>query len=114
MGGDVLVIASTVGLFSAYGGYASWDNQQRGLNHSWTTERRDYWQSRERANGKSPNGEILHHPHGRHGANVRIYYPVSLAEHRAIHDQLGYGNRQGGFYQYREWLNFWRELFTGF
>ena len=57
---------------------------------------------------------VLHHPYGRHGANIRFYYPVTVEEHKRIHHELGYGRGQGGFYQYREWINWWKELISHF
>jgi len=57
---------------------------------------------------------VLHHPYGRHGANIRYYYPVTVEEHKAIHRELGYGRGQGGFYQYREWINWWKWIVSIF
>ena len=43
-------------------------------------------------------------------ANNKYYYPVTVEEHKLIHQQLGYGRGQGGFWQYREWINWWNTI----
>lgn len=109
MGDDVFFATITSGFTSGIGGYASYNDQLKGLGHSWTTERRNYLKQNPEAKGK-----VLHHPYGRYGANARIYYPVSVDEHKAIHHELGYGNGKGGFYQYREWFNWWKDIYLLF
>ena len=90
-------------------GAVEYDDQIRGLNHSWTTERNNYLK-----NHLKDEGKVLHHPYGRLGANIRYYYPVTTEEHKMIHHELGYGRGHGGFYQYREWINWWKEIISWF
>ena len=122
IGKEVLGLIIGAGILSAIGGYVAWDDQLRGLGHSWSKERSDYWKKEAKNSnsdfylndnalkGKSPNGIALHHPYGRSGANIRYYYPVTVEEHRTIHKLLGYDNGQGGFWQYREFIDIWKMI----
>ena len=75
------------GIIGGIGGLISYDDQLRGLGHSWTTERRKFFKK----NPSISKSMVLHHPYGRRGANIRFYYPVTVEEHRMIHQKLGYG-----------------------
>ena len=83
-------------------------------NDFWKKEAKDpnsdFYLNEEILKGHSPKGYVLHHPYGRMGANIRYYYPVTIEEHKAIHQLLGYGNGQGGFWQYREWIDIWEYI----
>ena len=110
MGDDAFISTLSSGIVGVIGGYISYDDQLRGLDHSWATERKKFFEN----NPQLDKSMVLHHPYGRHGANIRFYYPVTVEEHKRIHHELGYGRGQGGFYQYREWINWWKELISHF
>lgn len=108
MGDDVFLATVLGGVAGAIGGAIAYDDQLRGLDHSWATERKHYFKNH-------PNDDksyVLHHPYGRYGANIRYYVAISKEEHKMIHHILGYGRGQGGFYQYREWINWWKEILS--
>lgn len=95
-------------------------------NHSFSTERRNYWKSQDNnpdfdnnarnrmAKGLAPEGYVLHYPYGRAGHNWTIYEAITIEEHKAIHSMFGYGKGQGGYYQYIELFNFLRIIFNIF
>ena len=43
-------------------------------------------------------------------ANIKYYYPVTPEECKLIHKQLGNGKGKGGFWQYLEWIDLWKEI----
>ena len=108
MGDDVFFATISAGITGGIGGVIAYYDQVKGLDHSWATERRHYFKEHPKAN----KSDVLHHPYGRHGANIRFYYPVSVSEHKLIHHELGNGRGQGGFFQYREWINWWKEILS--
>ena len=111
MGESVFWATDSAGALGAIGGAVSYNDQLKGLDHSWTKERNDFFKNNKEY---SRDEYVLHHPYGRHGANIRYYYPVTVEEHKAIHRELGYGRGQGGFYQYREWINWWKWIVSIF
>ena len=86
----------TGGILGALGGFLQYKEQHPKINHSWTTERSQYWT---KVHG-SPNAKIgsdgypmqLHHPYGRSGAGFYSYYPLTRTEHIALHKIIGYSN----------------------
>lgn len=121
-GPDVLISTFSAGLYGAYGGYHSWNQQIKGLEHSPTTEARHFWKREandpksifyqdERAlKGLTPTGYQLHHPYGRFGSKIRIYCPVTVDEHKQIHKTYGYGQKTGGYNQHYNFDNIWEWL----
>ena len=110
MGDDVFFATLLGGITGGIGGKVVYDDQRRGLGHSWTKERNDFFKKSD----LQKSDYVLHHPYGRHGANIRYYYPVTPEEHKMIHHTLGYGRGQGGFNQYREYVNWWKEIISRF
>ena len=110
MGDDVFFSTLLGGITGGIGGKVVYDDQRRGLGHSWTKERNDFFKKSD----LQKSDYVLHHPYGRHGANIRYYYPVTPEEHKMIHHTLGYGRGQGGFNQYREYVNWWKEIISRF
>lgn len=114
-----IITVSGGGLFGAWGGYCSWNEQMKGLDHTWDTERRRFWKAESKnpnsqfygdvraSQGLTPKGYVLHHPYGRYGSKVGIYTPMTTEQHRAIHKMYGYGNGKGGFSQYYQFTDWW-------
>ncbi|MCF7932789.1 MAG: RHS repeat-associated core domain-containing protein, partial [Acholeplasmataceae bacterium] len=103
----------TGGLFGLFGGYISDKQQMYQCPGSWRSKQISYWIS----NGYSstPKGSDgypmeLHHPYGRFGSRIDIYYPVTRTEHQHIHSQFGYGRSTGGFNQYYPFDNWWQPI----
>jgi hypothetical protein len=118
-GPSVLFSTFTAGAFGMYSGNFSWNQQMKGLDHSFTTERRRFWKSEannpnsqfygnERAiKGLAPDGYVLHHPYGRYGSKIGIYELVTVTQHKQIHATYGYGQRTCGFNNYYKFDNIW-------
>jgi RHS repeat-associated protein len=103
----------TGGLFGLFGGYISYKQQMYQSPGSWSSKQISYWKS----NGYSstPKGSDgypmeLHHPYGRFGSRIDIYYPVTRTEHQHIHSLFGYGRSTGGFNQYYPFNNWWQPI----
>lgn len=116
--GTIVSVAGS-GAYGAIGGYLSWNEQMKGLDHSFATERRRYWKAQSKninsnfygnsrsMKGLTPSNYVLHHPYGRTRSKIGMYYPVMRQEHAAIHAQYGYGNGNGGYWQYYPFNNWW-------
>lgn len=114
-----VISVSGGGIFGAFGGYCSWNEQMKGLDHTWDTERRRFWKAESKnpnsqfygdvraSQGLTPKGYVLHHPYGRYGSKIGIYTPMTTEQHRAIHKMYGYGNGKGGFSQYYQFTDWW-------
>ena len=107
----------TGGLFGLLGGYVSYKQQMYQSPGSWSVKQISYWKS----NGynSTPKGSdgypmVLHHPYGRFGSRIDIYYPVTRTEHQHIHSQIGYGRSTGGFHHYYPFNNWWQPIVDAF
>jgi len=110
-GEEALIATTTAGVFGAFGGYVSYNQQMSKESGSWSTKQRRYWKSQGYDStpvGSDGNPMQLHHPYGRYGSKEDIYYPVTLLEHQQIHANLGYGRESGGFNQYYDFDNVWK------
>ena len=110
------------GALAGFGGLYSWGQQMEGLNESWTTNSRKFWKeearnpqsifhNNERAmKGLTPKEYVLHHPYGRFGSRIKVYYPKKTTDHIQFHKIYGYGQKTGGFTSAYPTENIWEWL----
>jgi RHS repeat-associated protein len=119
-GEEALISSGAAGIYGAFAGYLSWQQQLKQSSSSWASIRTKYWKSEssnpnspyfqnERASrGLSPIGISLHHPYGRHGSKIDMFYPMPTSEHIGLHREYGSGWGSGGYNRYYPFDFAWR------